>query len=368
MSKISTNSIIGKNKILLFFIDEKKSTFSKILKVIVVFFLIPLILIGISFKNETLFLSEKEDVGMFDDSLFMFIVFVVPLQLIILNFIIKKFIVFIEETINFTKTSEFSLHSLIEEHLKLLNRRRNWLIFVKVALFSFILFSNIKSLYSRQGAWNSFNHQISFYLTLLVVVFIIISLIEIVTKLALIIWVQMKFTSELSKNNLIEIEPLSLDKSGSLKSLGDLSLSFTYMLIPFSISSLTHYLTWGQLTMGFVFGLVALAFSSVFMFFFPLGTVHSLMSNSKKIFLQSIDDEYLVNSGKLLVAIKVNGDNINELRENGDTLKNMYDLGKQMPVWPFDLKIIAKFFTVLLGPFLLIILEHIAQNILSGVL
>lgn len=368
MIKIKYNDIIGHNRILKFFLNEHLSFLNKLIRISLTFLLLPIVLSILSYTHNNLWLSENGFVGMLDDSLFLFSICLVPLQLFVLDFIFRKFMSFIKETENFTNEKKpLEVNTIVSKHLLFLNAKRKRLNYLKYLIIALIMLSNAKALYFRTGGWNSSDFFLEFMLTLFFVLFVVICLIEIVIKLSLLVFIQMRITSELSNNNLIKIEPLSLDKNGSLKSLGDLSLSFTYILIPFILISLTHYMTWGELNIGFVLGLIALATAVVFLFFFPLGTVHNLMLHSKREFLQAMDKEYIILSNNLFNSIKESEEDINELKENAETLEGMYEQAKQMPVWPFDLKIIFKFFTVLLGPLAFIVIEYAIVKILEAV-
>ena len=125
-----------------------------------------------------------------------------------------------------------------------------------------MILSNAHSLFLRSGAWNSPENFIPYILTLLYLVPVIWVALEIFSKFLLIVITQIRLTRELDQKEILFIKPLSLDKSGSLKSLGDLSLSFTYILIPSMIILITHYMTWGNeiITFGFIFSLVSVFF------------------------------------------------------------------------------------------------------------
>jgi len=358
MEKVKFNEIIKSNEILLFFLSTEKTNKIKTIRVLILFLIIPIILLFLSNYKKTLFLDNDGYVGMLDDKLFLFTVFLVPSLILILNLIIKRFISFLEELPNFTKgISDINLNNLITKHLYFINKKRTSLIIVKSLLFIYFIFANTKALYTRKGAWNSPDFLLEFILTLILVAIILFVLTQILIKLVLIILAQIKLTTELSHNNFLDIKPLSLDKSGSLSSLSELSLSFTYILIPFMFLAITHYLTWGTFTIGFAAGIILLSLSTIFLFFFPLGTVHTLMKKSKKQFLKEIDDDYISFSDKLLKDIKSDKKDINETKEYCDTIKQIYEKAKDMPVWPFDIKIMLKFITVVLGPIVLVLLE-----------
>jgi hypothetical protein len=46
-------------------------------------------------------------------------------------------------------------------------------------------------------------------------------------------------------------------------------------------------------------------------------------------------------------------------------VKEIYEKGKNLPVWPFDLKILSKFAAVLFGPAFLILIEYFIQLLIK---
>lgn len=135
----------------------------------------------------------------------------------------------------------------------------------------------------REGGWNSSAHLTEFFLTVTILIIVVgLILPQILMNYLIIIVGQIKLTKELQRENLLEVKPLAPDKSSGLKSLGELSLAFTYFLIPLMIQVIAHYITWKNLTQEFVLGLVGLAPLTSFVFFYPLGIVHNIMKETKK--------------------------------------------------------------------------------------
>lgn len=366
MENTTYNNIIKNNKLLLFFLNFDIPFKLKIRRIGIAFLIVPLILFLLSFYNDTLFLKNQGYIGMLDDSLFLFAVVLVPLQFLILDTIIKKFVNFLIELPSLSKsTNNDEINAIIKKYKSYINKKRPLTIILKLVVLSFYLYTNIDALYNRKGGWNSSEHLLEFSITIIFLLIIFIALIEILSRFILIIIAQIKLTTEITKKDLIEIEPLSLDKSGSLKSLGELSLSFTFILLPFIISAITHNMTWGKLTPGYITSLTILSTSTVILFFFPLSTVHSLMKNTKREFLKDVDRIYIKISRKLLNEIQSNKGNIDHIKERSDIVKEIYEKGKSLPVWPFDLKILTKFSAILLGPILLILIENLIQLLIQ---
>jgi hypothetical protein len=366
MDNLLFNELIENNKVLLFFLNKNKATKTRLFTIFVVLLLPAIILFLLSSYHKTLLLRSVGFVGMIDDVLFLSIVFLAPMQLLILNTIINKFNFYLSEIPSFAKNindkvlSDFftKYKSQISENKKI------WVVF-KVLILLFFMYSNLNALYHRVGAWNSPNNILEFSITIIFVAVIIIVLMEVSQKCLQIIIAQIQLTTYLSRNNFLDIKPLSLDKSGSLLSLSELSLSFTFILVPYILSSIAHYMTWGNFSVGFAAGIIMLTFSTFFLFFFPLGTVHTLMKRSKRKFLKDVDEIYIAATDRLLVELKNNDINYNETKGYCETIKKLYDKGKEMPVWPFDLKVIVKFLTIILGPIFLIVFEMVIRLLIT---
>ena len=87
------------------------------------------------------------------------------------------------------------------------------------------------------------------------------------------------------------------------------------------------------------------------------------MKKSKKEFLKEIDDTYLTACDKLLHDIKLDKKDIKINKDYCESIKQLYENGKEMPVWPFDLKILTKFMTIVLGPLVLFLIKFLIQKL-----
>lgn len=368
MSAIQFNNLIQKNRLLFFFLNSSKSSKNKIFWTVFIFISIPILLAILSFYHGTLNFESANRVGFLNDQLFLSTILVVPLQLLVLHIIIKKYIAFLQEIPSFTSAgNDNEISSFVANSTEYIGKKRLVLTAIKILLFSYFIFSNVKALYFREGAWNSPGNMAEFFLTLLFVAIVIIWLLEILAKLILIVIAQIKLTNNLSSHNLLEIKPLSLDKAGSLSSLSELSLSFTYILVPFMFLAIAHYFTWGTFTIGFAAGLTLLSLSTIFLFLFPLGTVHTIMKTSKKQFLSEVDASYLACTDTLLINIKHSKPDIVNKSDRCESIRHIYERGKKMPVWPFDLRIIVKFMTVVLGPVLLVLIDILLNKLFDTI-
>ena len=277
MNKISINDLIKENKILLFFLDERISTRTLVLRHFFAFFLVPIILFVISSFKGILFVGGIDSlghnkVGMLEDYLFFaFALVTAQFSLIVLRIILKRFIRFMQEIPSFTKNlDQKAYNSLITECVHYVTKRHFLITLIKYSYLTISLFTNFKAHFWREGGWNSSAHMLVFGIWLIVLVITIGTVLpQTIGKYLVVIAGQIKLTKKLEKNNHIKVQPIAPDKAGGLKSLGELSLSFTYFLVPFMFQIVMHSFTWKFTTLGLVIGMAALIPLTIFVFFFP---------------------------------------------------------------------------------------------------
>ena len=252
--QLELNELIKDNKIIFFFFNEKLNILQKAYRIVICLYTFPILLLLISFKDNYLFL-EGTKVGFLEDYLFLsFSFFISPLLMIFLNLIIQRFKTFINSIQLFSKEGKENNIPLFIKDVIIKYSSKNKLInVVSVILGLIALSTNTSSILKRTGGWNSPLHSLEFTVTViwLITVLGVIS-VQVFIKYLLLIIIQIKITKYLVKENLLEIKPLSPDKAGGLRSLGNLSLSYSYFLAPLLLVIVAHMLTWPQITIGIV--------------------------------------------------------------------------------------------------------------------
>ena len=253
-------SLVSDSKILCFFLDDKETVVTRLLRITLCFFLIPLILIMVNAVTGELIIKGK-GVGMFEDYLFLtFSIIVTPLLLVFLQLSISRFSFFLGEIPSFSKVNETEYKVLIDEtcNLVIIASKNKYIKIAKILVGIIALYLNARQVSLRFGGWNSLSNITQFSLTFLhLIVMLLFILPEILAKYLVLLFVVIKKTRDMALEELIIIRPLAPDRSGGLKSLGDLSLAFTYFLIPFTFILLAHYITWREFTLGMVLGLAS---------------------------------------------------------------------------------------------------------------
>ena len=359
----------------------------------------PLLAFGLASYDRVLFIDPipryiarnpgHDPVGLLEDYLALdWMLLTFPALLLILGLVLRRFQTFLEGISRITTGfGREERQALIEKYRKLVTgenwaRSAVWKVCgVKWAAFCFAVSSNAYQIYNRQDGWNSSAHLPEFIVCFIGLLLVIYIAIELTSKYLVIMIAQIRITGELAKRGKIEVRPLAPDRSGGLKTLGSLALGFVYYMVPFSLVIVAHYLTWGELTVGLLCGLLAYFPGVVFVFFFPLGAVHKVMREGKEATLRQlsglhyhVNREILLGLGKRYpdqttepsgLAFKhteqiseTHGEaELLERKQEIELLDSMYRKAAAMPVWPFNVRILSRFFSVSLVPYFLVMMQ-----------
>lgn len=351
MKDIYIRDILSENKILYYFFNPDKSILVLAFRFIIVFYSLPVILFLVSLFDNKLFV-EGAGTGFLQDYLFLSTsFFVAPAFMLLLRIILQRFVMLINSVNSFTKNnSRDKTSEILNQTLDQVRKKNRSLLLMKILLGVIVFSSNMSSVFKRQDSWNSFPNSLEFYLTAIWII-IVISVVtnQVFFKYLSLIVAQIKFTKSLTLNNLIEIKPLHPDKSGGLKLLGNLALSYTYFLFPILLIIIAHMITWQYVTVG-----LALAVSSyvpliIFVFFYPLGIVHDTMIKAKLEILNKISNHFHTINSELLVNDKLDEKYLLEKKPIIELLDNLYQKADGLPNWPFDTVTLTKFFTIVLA-------------------
>ena len=166
----------------------------------------------------------------------------------------------------------------------------------------------------------------------------------------------------------IEVLPLHPDQSGGLRSISQYSIKIAYAIgaAGLVISAATVFeIQHGTLFVAFpiIVGIVAYIVFAPFFFFWPLGTAHEAMQEAKETELLRLAQEFE------RVYDRVKQDDIEHSQgyENDmkrlEHLKQLYEIGQEFPVWPFDTRNLRRFFAVVTTPLLPAIISVITEFI-----
>lgn len=349
MNNLTLSSLIKDNLVLTFFIGERNSYFKIIIKFFLAFYILPIVIFIFSYFDDVLFF-EGQATGFFEDYLFMFAsIFIVPLFFILFKLILNRFVLFINSIQEFTYSeSEQNVNNIVENAINSFTERKLFHLILQIIIGLIALASNTSSIYNRIDGWNSSTHQIEFILTVIWVA-IVVSFIfnEIIYQYLKLIFIQITITKDLASNNYLEIKPLSQDKAGGLKTLGNLTLGYSYFLTPMLLGLIAHMITWPKITVGFILAISGYIPLITFVFFFPLVSVHNAMSKTKAEILKKVSKKYHQISNEIINSEKINENILIEKKQIIELLDNLYSKADSMPNWPFDTVTLAKFGSIL---------------------
>lgn len=363
--KIDITDLYNDNRLLSFLMSPGKSWGKKLLVIILIFLIFPAISFILSLSNGALYLPGKT-VGMMEDYLYMaYLLLVAPLLLLLLYNVMVKYKLFIEDSPSFCKINAGTeLKTIIDENLHKIRKSKPLQGTIQFILGMIAVASNTYSIINRQGGWNSLEYPVVFFFVavhfLIVIGFVLPT---IIIRYINLVRFQIQLTKSLVKFDLLSIKPLSPDGAGGLKSLGKLSLAYTYMLIPFILTLGVQYLSWEYLTPGFYMGLFGFLPLSIFVFFFPLSVVHHAMDETKRNIMKKLSNKYDELNNGLLEKME-NKDWENELISKNKTLEiidNMYKIAEKMPVWPFNTSILVRFLSFNIFPLVIFFIQMLVN-------
>lgn len=233
------------------------------------------------------------------------------------------------------------------------------LLIIMFLIYSFYATFIYQYYYRSTDIWHNISYPLGFgsytFYTFLMVG-IVIPLIS--WRIIATIIILKKVFTILSHANAIKLRPLSPDNSGGLSSISKISLSMTYIVM---IPMLLMFV--GIIYLGFthIAAISVPVYVTVLLliFFLPLGTAHEIMSKSKELELHKISQEFNRAYDMIMENIAKKGLVVEEkeLIETMGSLRNMYNEAKKMPVWPFDLSIIAKFIVTIIVPLTIVFVQ-----------
>lgn len=165
------------------------------------------------------------------------------------------------------------------------------------------------------------------------------------------------------------ISPLHPDRCGGLGPLGSLSVRLNVSMLGFGLVSLIGVVSnvkvlglpilhaWNVMLVAAYLG------AALIVFFLPLQAAHRRMLEAKYRTLESIHQRFDQLNKHVLSSIggagEVDEDAISQLEK----VRKIYDIASQMPVYPFNAKIVASFFGTLGMPLLLVLLREIMMRL-----
>ena len=151
--------------------------------------------------------------------------------------------------------------------------------------------------------------------------------------------------------------PLHPDGAGGLSIIGKVCIKFTIPMIIFGINLIaSFFLHEGTAYLvlhlaGFLIYIVGI----VFIFYYPLISVHKVMNEQKNKWLDEISDEIDKTLSRLGDLLKNDSKDPDSEFKRLDNLKKYHSTVQEMPIWPYDLTTISRLVSSIMIPFVLFI-------------
>lgn len=305
---------------------------------------------------ESLYTSDST-VGALETTSFMVAILLIPLALIILHEIFKKYRQTFQNLRDVAKVSDEDYQefiSLTNWTLQSPSIYYLWIIAwsATIILVSYIYYNPLKT--DILALTGSYFGLISLMINFLIIVTIVVSL---TWYLLAIVRAIRRFTTM-----PLDIRPLDPDQAGGLKPLSQLSFNISLvsllgvagMLYALFFAGRSIYELTTALALG---GLVAIM---IILFLFPLSNAHNVMDKQKSEILKILSTEHALAYKRIKEEIPkagpcINTDTLTELQG----IAELYDRANSMPVWPFDFRTITNLVAVIGIPLVLIFLESL---------
>ena len=228
-----------------------------------------------------------------------------------------------------------------------------------------IVYDSIKFIYFNEfpdDAWMTDAHLGIFYYSRIEYLLIFAYLLPTVLwHFTATIYCMRKIITELSCADAFKLRPIAPDGVAGLKPLGELSLGMIYfiaapmiIIIPYLLTEFDSFHIDGGLL------LISYFFLATMIFFFPLGTTHSIMREAKEKELHKLSIEFNKAYEKYS---NFNSESTEVTKDMELTVEYMERIGSlhnhvsKMAVWPFDMSIVLKFILTIAIPFLVVLFD-----------
>lgn len=345
---------------------------------VLIFFIIPfLIMLIVSVFENSVFLKGN-DVGFLEDIPIIEMMFMLAIVLYIAYLFFNKYSQLhlkLRNAIDFSVYDEQEYEQYIAKMNRFVKGDGRWLkyriILHILCLLGSVYFALIYAHFNITLPWDVWRfstHPINFF------IFTIYQLImggyiipALFWRFLAIIYSMKDSCKTLSEKNALRIIPLSPDKAGGLRPLGDLALTFHFILVLPLIHIVISVYCWGM-TLGSIIGILGYTPFVIAVFFLPLSGAHNVMKNAKEKELQRISNKFneyyfLFTEDKNVKDLPAGDDDL-AILQMMDKLRTSYEVVDKMPVWPFDLSIIRRFVTSIVLPFILIVVELFLEKII----
>ncbi len=365
------NNPYDNNPLLRFVYDVVGGKMNVYVASITIFFIIPFILILLASIVDGVMIIEGEGLGFLEDIPLIVMMFLFASMIAIGYHFFEKYGTFFE---NMKPAIDFNYITKVEyqKHAERSNRFIRGEGGYKWRKYIFYIIWTITALYSGLitemigerwdfNVWRYPENQFSYAaFEIYILLILIFAIAPLLYRMIATIAVLNRFPKSMYRKNALRVIPLSPDKSGGLRPIGEIALIFNMIIVLPMFYVAVNVLYWGIAMV--VLQLIIYCFFLCMTFFIPLSGSHDIMRRSKEQMLQRITREFnelyfkVYNKDSIGNLSKAQGRDLRRL-EMLDRLSKSYEIVDRMPVWPFDLTILRNFLLSILVPFAFVLVE-----------
>lgn len=196
--------------------------------------------------------------------------------------------------------------------------------------------------------WSSQFHQLSFFIRALFELAVFGFVFPyILYKYAIILHSIRDICRKLTHDEVLKLRPLNPDKAGGLGFLGKYNFYMSLFIMPLLIP-IVFYIIVHEMNIVITLALIVYVPAMMLAFFYPLSGAHEVMKKFKERELEKLSREFNNMYDHLISNImpKKVAD-LPAVYEVLEKIEALYNKAVKMPVWPFDTKTLAKFFSII---------------------
>jgi len=300
--------------------------------------------------------TADSTIGVLESTTFMIVAVLIPISLIVLKEIFKKYNQTFQYLRDVAKVSDDDYQefiSLSNWSLQSPSVTYFWIgTWIFVIIFSINFYNNPKptDLIDDVGIFGLISMIVVYIVTSTIVISLSWYLLSIVRTIR-------RFTSM-----PLDIRPLDPDNAAGLKPLSQLSFNLSLVSL-LGVAGIMFGLFIGGRNIyepTTILVLAGLVLMMIVLFLLPLSNAHNVMGEQKSKILKVLSAEHALAYKKIQEEIPKAGPSINEdsLTEL-QGIAELYDRANSMPVWPFDFKTLTNLIIAIGLPLFLIILESL---------
>lgn len=232
----------------------------------------------------------------------------------------------------------------------------------KTAVYSALIISVLLNLYfmfKKSETWSGIYGGVTAYYFRSLVVINYYMIMVILYKCIITTWA---FRQIFDTKFELKLQPLHPDKCGGIKTIGSLSIAMHYffqliilfltMIAVFNQNSIENF--------SFILLFLSIIIITIFSLFFSLYKAHDKMKKAKAEILHKLHLEFQKYYWRLNKNLADKSFQI-KTADNLQSINKLYLLANKMPVWPFDIHSLARFFTTVSIPVLIFLIQMLTN-------